>query len=284
MIQLQSPAVAESVLSPKAKGVLILDAVLKDARLDFLLLCSSLSAIEGPLGQVDYCSANAFLDAFAQQSSSGNGKLVVSVNWDAWQEIGMAVNTVVPRELEKEREESLKLGLLPDEGVEVFARILQTSLRQVLVSTSDLQASLENSKADTEPDSTDSFDEDELLESAHARPVLGTAYVATRSEVEQNIAAIWQKLLGVAQVGVFDNFFELGGHSLLAVQLISRLRDQFQVEVTVHDLFNAPTVAELAERIEGTGTTAQEDLKEIDQMLQLVEQLSEDELRQLLSK
>jgi amino acid adenylation domain-containing protein len=75
-------------------------------------------------------------------------------------------------------------------------------------------------------------------------------YVAPRSQVEELLVEIWSKVLGKEQVGVHDNFFELGGHSLLATQLISRIRDSFQIDLPVSNLFEAPTVAQLARYIE----------------------------------
>jgi len=74
--------------------------------------------------------------------------------------------------------------------------------------------------------------------------------VAPRNAVEQTVAQIWQALLGRETIGIHDNFFELGGHSLMAIQLASRMRAQLGVDLPVQDLFEAPTVAELAAAIE----------------------------------
>jgi acyl transferase domain-containing protein/NADP-dependent 3-hydroxy acid dehydrogenase YdfG/acyl carrier protein len=287
MIQLQTPEEAARVLSPKAQGTLVLYSVLKDEGLDFFVLCSSLSSILGALGQVDYCGANAFLDAFAHHANSLGRNQVLSVNWDTWQKVGMAVNTIVPRDMEEMRAESLKQGILPLEGVEALTRILSTTLAQVAVSTTSLPAQMERDHNEAASSASEQEKEEEQTVSVkplYARPALGNDYAAPRDEVEQNLASTWQKLLGVEQVGVHDNFFELGGHSLLAVQLISRLRESFHVEMSVRHLFDAPTIAELATTIAQTRESTAEDTVRIAEMLKLVEGLSENEIQELLSE
>ncbi|MGB9123517.1 MAG: amino acid adenylation domain-containing protein, partial [Candidatus Angelobacter sp.] len=73
---------------------------------------------------------------------------------------------------------------------------------------------------------------------------------APTSAVQEILCAIWKRVLKTNVVGIHDNFFELGGQSLLAMQLVSRIREELQVTLEVRALFEAPTVAELAARIE----------------------------------
>jgi amino acid adenylation domain-containing protein len=88
-----------------------------------------------------------------------------------------------------------------------------------------------------------------------AQQGLEKVFVTPRTSLEELLAGIWAQVLGLEQVGIQENFFELGGHSLLATQLISRLREAFQVDLPLRSLFNEPTVAGMAdciERIRGT--------------------------------
>ncbi|MCU7896048.1 MAG: amino acid adenylation domain-containing protein [Candidatus Thiodiazotropha sp. (ex Lucinoma aequizonata)] len=87
-----------------------------------------------------------------------------------------------------------------------------------------------------------------LPEISRAEP--GITYLVPRSETERQLAGTWQALLGIEQVGVQDNFFELGGHSLLITQVASRVRETFNLELALRELFAAPTVAALASRID----------------------------------
>lgn len=92
LIQLKTAAMAERVLAPKVRGAAVLEEVLRAVPVDFILLCSSIASVVGGVGQVDYCAANAFLDAYAHAHHHSRRR-VISVNWDAWAEVGMAVNT-----------------------------------------------------------------------------------------------------------------------------------------------------------------------------------------------
>jgi amino acid adenylation domain-containing protein len=132
-------------------------------------------------------------------------------------------------------------------------------------------------------------------------------YVAPRTPVETLLANLWREVLHVEQVGSDDNFFELGGHSLLATQVISRLRDVFGMDLPPRTLFEAPTIADLAARIEEirqpaaqpgpelvpdtdssrtTGSLHQDQLddEEFDRMLTELELRSEEEVQLMLAE
>jgi amino acid adenylation domain-containing protein len=81
------------------------------------------------------------------------------------------------------------------------------------------------------------------------REPVGVGQAAPRNQVEEALVSIWMRVLGREQVGIYDNFFDLGGHSLLITQVISRVREQLQVELPLRALFEKPTIADFAEAI-----------------------------------
>jgi acyl transferase domain-containing protein len=152
----------------------------------------------------------------------------------------------------------LEVGLRPAEGMDALERILSRQLTpQVVIATRDINEVREQMRAGGAALSARAV-EQHATRPVHPRPNVLTPYVAPREDVEERLAALWRELLGLQDVGVDDNFFELGGHSLLGVQLVARVRDEFQVDLSLQTLFEALTIAELADavrRAAGSGQT-----------------------------
>ncbi|MDZ7949851.1 type I polyketide synthase [Nostoc sp. DedQUE09] len=246
VIQRKTQQEAESILSPKVKGTLVIDAIVKDIQLDFFVLASSMNSILGGFGQVDYCGANAFLDAFAHSNALKKGRFTTSINWDAWQEVGMAVNTQLPQQLQELRTENLQKGILPNEGVDAFLRILGSTMPQVVVSNSDLLHSLKQHNSYNETQVIDFLETANLSNLKYPRPQLSNDYVAPRNEIEEQLADIWQRILGIEKIGIYDNFFEIGGDSLIGIQLIATFNKVFNLNISIAKLYECPNIGSMA--------------------------------------
>lgn len=241
----------------KVDGLEVLQQVFAERSPDFCLLQSSLSSIVGGLGLGAYGAANCSIDAFGQAMQSSVSTKWHSVNWDACQSIDLLSPSGVSTE--PTHQPSLPMGLLdeatltPDEVWTATTAILAGAPGQTIVSKVNLQQRIEQAfvRSEVRRDRPMEVNSEQInLSKAHHRPYLTTDYVAPRNETEQQIAQIWQDLLGIDQVGIYDSFFELGGHSLLAIQAIARLRSTFQVDLPMRDfLFEAPTVAGIATAI-----------------------------------
>ena len=92
----------------------------------------------------------------------------------------------------------------------------------------------------------------------HSRPELDDTFAAPRTPVEDILANIWSEVLKLDKVGVHDNFFHLGGHSLLATQVVSRINTSFQIDLPLRYLFETPTIAGLADSVQGSMAIAKE--------------------------
>jgi acyl carrier protein len=105
----------------------------------------------------------------------------------------------------------------------------------------------------------------------------GERYVAPRTPTEEGLAEIWAEVLRLERVGVEESFFDLGGHSLLATRVVARVREMFDVELPLRAIFDGPTVAELARRVDRAQEEMYARLAQVnpDEMAQLLELLRE---------
>ena len=253
---------------PKVEGLIVLDKVLRDRALDFVIVTSSLASVLGGIGFGAYAPANAFVDAFVTQRRSDRRTPWISVNWDGWR---------FGNEQTPDMSPVAKLSMTPAEGIDAFARVLHMTQHepQVIVSTADLQARIDRWVVADDPR--------EKHEEAPAatRPELANDYVAPSTDIEIAIADVWQELLGIDRIGAHDNFFELGGHSLLATIVNARLRDQFAVELNLQTLFNAPTVSKLADYI--LESLVQHDDEVSEQLLSELQDMTPDQIAAALA-
>jgi acyl carrier protein len=140
-------------------------------------------------------------------------------------------------------------GIRPATGVDAFARLLATGLGpQVVVTPEPLAKLLAEVRA---PAAVSAAPVELGADGADLQPrLLDGDYVPPCTELEATLAAIWSDVLGIGQIGVTDDFFELGGNSLLGIQLVAAIRNASGTKVPMRTLFDLPTVAQIAVRIE----------------------------------
>lgn len=136
---------------------------------------------------------------------------------------------------------NISQGIQPEDGAAAFARVMAMDVSQITVSSLDLEAIKAQAALDIVQDSGGAGFE---------RPDLDSDYAEPNTQVERKIAAIWQDLLGVADVGIDDSFFDLGGHSLIAVRLFAQVKKAYNVDLPISVLFEAPTIRKIADLIE----------------------------------
>lgn len=231
----------ETHFRSKAHGLYVLETALADKALDFCILFSSVSSILGGLGFAGYAAANNFIDLFTHQHNRHHSQWWTAVNWDTWRtradlHDGMGATVAI-------------YDMPPAAALEALERVIGSQfLTQIVNSTGSLEARINQwvrmlsiHQAAAEGDAT-------IV--AHPRPELMTTYAPPTNETERLIVEIWQPLLGMEPIGIHDNFLELGGHSLLAIQVISRLRQTFQVHIPLALILSSPTVSTLAVAVE----------------------------------
>ncbi|MFN8578575.1 MAG: amino acid adenylation domain-containing protein [Candidatus Sericytochromatia bacterium] len=256
-----------SVLDTKIQATKNLARLAEKFNCDFLFLCSSLNSLLGGVGQVEYTSANAFLDSFSELYQNSELK-VISTNWGAWKNVGMAEknNKNLPESLKNSNE-----SMTVEEGIEVFKLIMNSELSQVIVSPIELDKLKEKyedlsiSKGKQLIEKISSSKKVNL----YSRPELNNQYLAPETELEKTICEIWQETLGIEKVGVTDNFFELGGDSLNLASIKLKIENKLNIELPMNIIFQGSTIKDLVKFLD---SYLSKDIKEIKEDRVLIEE------------
>jgi amino acid adenylation domain-containing protein len=159
---------------------------------------------------------------------------------------GVRASAVVPR-TENGGEKRL-IAYVVSSGTKLTRDVLQDHLQTHLP---DYMVPVAFVQLDSLPlNSSGKLDRAALPAPSAANTLADHVYIAPRTPVEARVVAILAELLGLERVGIDDNFFFLGGHSLLGTQLIARVRNTFDVELSLRTVFDSPTAAELSDEIE----------------------------------
>ena len=119
------------------------------------------------------------------------------------------------------------------------------------------------------------------LPEPQSQPEADETFVAPSTPLEEMLASAWRQVLNLERIGVHDDFFDLGGHSLLAAKVVSLVRNDLDVQFTMVDVFQAPTIASLAELLYPR-VAEKESQKELESLLAEIACMSEDEAAKLL--
>ncbi|HEU4557571.1 MAG TPA: beta-ketoacyl synthase N-terminal-like domain-containing protein [Longimicrobium sp.] len=205
--------------------------------LDFLVLHNSIFSVFGGSGMAAPTAAFVLSDAWAERCAA-RGRRWTSVSWDRWEE--------------EETPAALSEGAIPRrDGVRVFETLAALAGEpRVVVSPTDLHARLERFRAPRGVRPAGEGGGAPAEERLHERPRLENEYLEPTGEAEELLARIFRELLGIREIGTGDSFFDLGGHSLLGLQVLTRIRETFQVDLPLRAIFEAPTVAGLAALID----------------------------------
>jgi phthiocerol/phenolphthiocerol synthesis type-I polyketide synthase E len=238
MVAFTSTARSTATIGPKVFGALALAEVFAGRPpLDLFVAFSSRAALDGMSGGADYAAANAVLGALVRAGLPAADR-VLSIDWPRWRDVGMAAA------------EDPSRGLAPDQGGALLLELLsartprQVGVRHFLHGRPASSAAAAAAANRIVPAKTASGSAPAAAPSGQAAPVDRSA------PTEARLRALWTALLGRPEIAADADFFDLGGNSLTAVELMSRVRAEFGVDLGVVALFDHPTLAALAVEVD----------------------------------
>ncbi len=268
MMAVRTKEASENLFAPKIFGTMVLETLMREReefKPGFFFTCSSITAQLSYLGQVGYCAANSFMDAYANYRygrtllsgpdvPGGDGieaaPTVLAADWDRWRHVGFG--TIAEKYHKDFTGEELGGGLTAEQGLESFLRILTNRLPQAAVYTQDLAEAMARAAAPQASEARPAAPSTQLQAPKNLlpRPDMDTDYMAPTNETEEKLSSIWSRFFGLEKVGIQDDFFELGGDSLKALILLPVLHKEMSVEIPITEFFRLPTIQQLAQHIQ----------------------------------
>lgn len=230
---------AFSTFSPKLKGIEAIYETFINRNIDFVWITSSLSSVVGGLKFASYSACNLYLDSFI------TSKVEKSKNWKCVRLGEMSFNN----EIAESEGKSNKITLSPKEIVKIFEWSLSLKGRMVLIETIlNLHDRIEKAFYNKHENRNNQFEFDTIEK--RERPLLSNPYLKPVTDSEKKIVEIIENYFGIAGVGIEDDFFELGGDSLKAMVLLSKIKEIFDVDVSLKEFFDNQSIKSIASKID----------------------------------
>ncbi|MGG1149685.1 type I polyketide synthase [Bacillus wiedmannii] len=241
------------VFSPKVYGTWILGHLFKEEQLDFFLLFSSGLSILSEPGHGDYSAANSFIDSFAS-SYSKQGTKTLAINWSTWKETGMAVDHGF-------NYDSIFKAITTENALEKLHLALNKKVRKVLIGEVNYVPQFMKflDRLPFAISSSISEKRNQALQDARINTTGNEKQVSSKgsiqlvggdrecfSDVEFEIAQIYNEVLGCKEIDIHEGFFELGGDSIILNRMHALIEKKYPGKVKLIDLFNYTTVASLS--------------------------------------
>ncbi len=228
----------KETLQAKIHGTINLYECLKDQSLDFFVMFSSHNALIGSARGTNYSAANAFMESFVHQMKLDNIRGRV-ISWPSWQETGMwkryfdQVGGNIPNN-----------SILTKDGLLAFDLTLQNNITSTIISKENPNDIGENPYYKVSDYNTPEQDIQANKKKAPVNREMMNVYALP--EIRKELMNIWYEILKIQDVKLDSNFFELGGNSLNGIQMIYKIEEKFKLNIEVEDIFDYPTISELA--------------------------------------
>lgn len=245
----------DEVIRPKIQGTWIINQLTASEHLDFFIMFSSISSLNGSMGQSDYTAANSYLDSFVDYR-----KLIfpeqktLTINWPGWNDVGMLVNY-----LSELNETDYRAQISDDSGfrkintqdaIHAFEKALNKDISKIIIGELDYQSLAKHLDQIDFELSSDIMKPNEKDTSSNGKEDDSHAIAKVDYQsIEGRISKAWMEALGLEEIDVKDKFYELGGDSISAIYLVKEIEKEFPSLIDISDVFTYPSISEMSEYI-----------------------------------